>query len=914
MPERPNFYLLLELDPSVDDWSVIEQRILEQKRVWSRDRSMGNPKARRRAESSLALVQEIESVLKDPETRRQEAKEALREQQKARQEQMREFDQAIAVLKTGDFCGEDQINRLAQRFAGTFSADEIRKHLQAAGVPIEGGPGTSRKTRPVKEQIDKVTASNIRQNLDQLGYSTLYEFLDLKPQSSPQALCDRAEEIYRENQRLGRTDAEASARNALTGICRSLFQSDREKAKYDNYLAIAAMEGLKHNIELAASDGFLTRKELDTLVQQAQERGVSADDARAFIEAYAAGRKWGVQSDGSDLPSEALKLCGFCSTLASADASRCVNCGEPLEMDCPRCGAKTPTRNAACASCGCRTGDAPLIQGLLKEGERLTLEGEFVAALRSFDKALLYWPDWRPAVESRRRAEEKRSAREAELAAIETFLLERRLLAAGSALERFRRDHGAAGLEDLERRAREGIARAEATFQQGEQRRRAGDYEGALDRYDEALSICADFEPVHRILAANPSLRIAEVDDLEAMAGDGEMILRWSPPPGCRAVEVWRQNGAPPERAGFGSAVVVAGNSVHDAGLVNGQIYGYRIVAVFPDPARPGGERRTAGRTIVATPISPPRPVLDLRASRNGKVVLLSWTPVEGASVQIRQTPRAPEHAPGLILPASQADRFGSLVPNSSANGAQVTLSGQGRTFFIPLSVSKTTAVAGRAVEVTSLDPVRRLSARRSGSTSLVLTWDWPSGTDEVTVAWAHDRHPEDPSQGNGGRARVTHREYDRTGCWMLPHAERRPHYFSVFAKASDADLWAPAARVVESMGQGLNVSYQVVVKKALLRRTIEEAWIELTCGNGDGTELPALVIVGKAHAVPLSPKDGEVLAETPSLRFDQGRARLPIPERCWSGRPYVKLFFRDAEAAREIRLLPAEKERLRLA
>ena len=912
MAERPNFYLVLELDPKVDEWSMIEQRILEKRRAWSKDRSQGNPSARRRAEAGLAFLPEMEAVLRNPETRRQEAREALRQQEQKKRERLKDMDDAANLLKTGGSCGEEQVNKLAERFAGTFSVDEIRTRLHAAGVQIEG-PGTVRKPRSAKEQIEKVTASSIRQNLDHLGLATLYEFLELKPQSSPQALCDRAEEIYRENQRLGKTDAASSARNALAGICKSLFQNDHEKARYDNYLAIAAMEGLKHNIELAASDGFLTRKEMDALVQQARDRGVSAEDARAFIEDLAATRRWGIQTDGGDLPSEALKLCGFCSTLAPAASSRCAACGEPLEMDCPRCGAQNPTQNTACASCGCRTGDAPLVQGLLKEGERLTLEGDFVAALRSFDKALLYWPDWRPAVEARHRAEEKRGAREAEVAVIETFLRERKLITAGSALERFRRTHGEAGLEDLERRAREGIAKAEAAFQQGEQRRRAGDYEGALDRYDEALSICTDFEPVHRVLAANPSLRITEVDDLEVMAGDGEMILRWSPPPGCRTVEVWRQNGAPPERAGLGTAVVVAGNSVHDAGLVNGQIYGYRIVAVFPDPARPGGERRTAGRTVVATPISPPRPVLDLHASRNGKVVLLSWTPVEGASVQIRQTSRAPEHAPGLILPASQADRFGTLVPNSSINAAQVTLSSQGRTFFIPLSVSNATAVAGRAVEVTSLDPVRRLAARRSGS-SLVLTWNWPSGTDEVTVAWAHDRHPEDPSQGNGSRARVTHREYDRAGCWMLPHAERRPHYFSVFAKAPGADLWAPAARVVESMGQSLSVSYQVVVRKALLRRTIEEAWIELTCGNGDGTELPALVIVGKAHGVPLSPKDGEVLAETPSLRFDQGRARLPIPERCWSGRPYVKLFFRDAEAAREIRLLPAEKERLRLA
>jgi hypothetical protein len=135
-----------------------------------------------------------------------------------------------------------------------------------------------------------------------------------------------------------------------------------------------------------------------------------------------------------------------------------------------------------------------------------------------------------------------------------------------------------------------------------------------------------------------------------------------------------------------------------------------------------------------------------------------------------------------------------------------------------------------------------------------------------------------------------------------------------VLARAPGDDLYAPPARVVESMGQALSISYQVVVKKALLRRAVTEAWIELTCGAADGTEVPALLIVGKTQGVPLSPKDGEILLEVPPLRIEKGRTRLPIPERHWHHRPYVKLFFQNADAAREIRLLPAEKDRLLLA
>jgi hypothetical protein len=999
MSDRPNFYLLLDLDPKVDDWPTIEKRLKDKQREWSAQRS-GNPKQRRTAESNLARLKEIEAVLKNDETRRQEAKEAVRQLQKARQEQARELDGAIEVLKTGGGrCTAEQLKSLEQRFSDAFTADEIKKRLQAAGVQLEGGPSPDRKARPAKEKIDSVTAGNVRRNLDHLRLKSLYDFLELKPQSSTKALCDRADEIYRENQRLGRTDADASAGNELAGLCKSLFQNDREKEKYDNYLAVEAMESLRADLELAGGDRFLGRGEIDALVKRARHLGVSAEDARAYIEEYAHSRNWGLQREDGELQAEKLKLCGFCSELVPATVTRCSN-GHLLDPPCPNCGTPTPSADAACKNCGCHTGDAPLVTALLKEGEHLAVGGDAAGALQCLDKALLYWPDWKPALEARRRVEERRKQRETELSAIEDLVRQRKLAAAQGALDRFERGHGAAGLEPLRRQVKEGLARAEAAFQEGEKRRRSGDGEAALDRYEEAVAACVDYEPAlraaagspppppaalqvsplaagfrltwqaaagrnvgyrvlrkagggpqtatdgetlgeirgttlddvgvpvgvlwhyavfsirggagsHEPAASGPHLRTAEVDDLDAVAGDREVTLRWKALPGCRGVEVWRRRGTSPERPGDGTSVTVAGNGAHDTGLTSGEAYGYLVVAVFPDPGRPGGEQRTSGRTVLATPVAPPAAVGDLCASRTGKNVLLSWTPVPGATVQIRQISRLPEYAPGLILPAAQADRFGTLVPGATSNGAQVTLTGQGRTFFVPLSVSAGTAVAGPAVEVTTLDPVTGLKAGRSGP-NLVLTWDWPPGTDEVVVAWAHDRHPEDPRTGNGQRATVTRREYERTGCWLLLHAERKAHFLSVFAKAP-GELYAAAAQVVESMGEAACVAYEVVVKKSLLRRRIEGAWLTLTCSDPSRVALPPLKMVGKAQSVPMSPLDGELLEEIPVVHLAEGKATLPIPERHWERRPYVKLFFRDGTDAKQIRLLPAEMKRLRL-
>ena len=174
--------------------------------------------------------------------------------------------------------------------------------MEAAGLHVGNARGEERKKpRAARETIDPGQARKIRQGLEHLGLANLYEFLGMKSLSSPKALCDRADEIYKDSMRTGRTDVEASTRNDLVGYCKALLQDDGQKARYDNTLAIEAMEVLKANIELAASDGVLSRQEMDALIRQARQRGVAAEDARAYIQDLAAARKWLVQSDDGEL-------------------------------------------------------------------------------------------------------------------------------------------------------------------------------------------------------------------------------------------------------------------------------------------------------------------------------------------------------------------------------------------------------------------------------------------------------------------------------------------------------------------------------------------------------------------------------------------------------------------------------------
>ncbi len=79
MEKRPNFYIILELDPSITDWSIIQVTIKNKQRSWGLQKSQGSPTARRKAERYLKLIPEMESLLKEPESCKKEAKAAVQE-------------------------------------------------------------------------------------------------------------------------------------------------------------------------------------------------------------------------------------------------------------------------------------------------------------------------------------------------------------------------------------------------------------------------------------------------------------------------------------------------------------------------------------------------------------------------------------------------------------------------------------------------------------------------------------------------------------------------------------------------------------------------------------------------------------------------------------------------------------------
>ena len=991
-----NYYILLGLDPTVDNWTVIEAAIQDRRRSWSLQKNQGAPSARRKAERHLKLIPEMEATLRDPEQCRTIAREAKEEIKKQKEQQFEKLDGLIDMIRESTI-DTDGVKLLVHQVGGGISESDVIARLKARGISVESG-GSAKRLPKVRPKLEHSTARSIRDNLQHIGKKNLYKFLGLGQRSSPKSLHDAADEFYKEIRRKGLKDPDSTARQELAGHCKAVFKDSAQKERYDNTYAVEAMEDLNGHLEVAGRDGILDQDEIDRLVCKARRKGVSEDVALEYIEEYAQKRKWAVQRS-AELPSAELKLCGFCVSIARTPKdTHCHNCGQELVQPCPRCEQPTPTQDECCSACGCSTGDAPLVQRLLREGQEHFAQGELSRALACFDRALIYWENWQPAIEGKGRVDAMQHARESAFEAVDGMARNRKLEEAQSALDRFRREFGTAGTDDLKSRIDAGIGRARDAFRAAEALRAAGKGEDAVDKYSEALGYDADFQPALRALAASPPpapstlrvslvgvtarlswdavrargsvtyrvqrkasgaptghddgtmvcdvhaytcndtalppgtawyysvfairggvasanaatsgphLLLAEPTDVVVEAGDSQVSLRWTRPQGCTAVEVWRENESPPTVAGRGTRVAASGDSAVDQQLRNGSTYGYLVVACFTDPRDGRGVLQAPGVGVVATPVAPPPAVEDLRARREDRTVILNWTPPSRGDVQIRRTRKLPSVSPGRIIPLSSADRFGAPVLVTGRGTTQTTLDGQGRVFFVPLSVVARTAVIGAPVAVAALDEVENVEAQRQGDT-IHLTWTWPAGAMEALVAWRHDTYPTSPENADGGHRAITRTEYDRGSLWEMRNAPRSRHYFTVFVQDSNADIYSAGAHVVEASGLEAQVTYRVIAKRRLIRRSIAEAWVDLR--SKDVRTLPALQAVLKQGLPPIRPDDGRVVASLDRLEFLEGAARITLPANGSTG--FVKLFFKDGQHAREIRLLPAAKEHLRL-
>jgi tetratricopeptide (TPR) repeat protein len=845
--------------------------------------------------------------------------------------------------------------------------------------------------------------ADIRRNLSLIKKRDLYDFLELTPRSGLETLSQKAKETYNKNIRLGKKDDESTAANRLSGHAQTIFSSQMEKEKYDNTIAIEAMEGLHGLIEVAGGDKFISLDALDALVRQAIERGVNRDDSRAYIEEYAEKRDWRVQST-EKLPSHDLKLCGFCSTLArSPNDTHCPRCREPLSLPCPRCGSMTPTHDERCSKCACITGLAPVISNLLRAGKELADRGDLTGALEPLNQALAYWPDWAPAREAKQRVEATLQQRESEIGQIEDLVLSRQLIKARVTLEHLIPTWRTARADDLRRRVQEGLDRANDFVQQAELLRASGRNEEALPKYEKALSQCTDLERAQRMLASTPpppptgldvealprgfrlrweaprdawgvlryrvlrkvggppihpgdgtvvaevevtrlddsvvesgshyhyaiySLRgklpspdcvhegpfllTLEVEDLKATGGDGQIALQWRTPAGCKRVEIWRSAGNPPEVGGDSDTVpqdlVRNRSELIDAGLVNETTYGYRLCCVFNDLN--GREIMTRGKTIQATPCSPPPRVLAIEAGTDapGGGISLRWNNPERCAITVLRSDRPAAVPVGAIVSLGTLPTLGHRLTEVGPLSATDPAPRADKPHYLIFSTNRLQATYCGSVEYLELCDLS--SSQRNGQ--LILQWPWPDGCQQVEIfETREDEGP--PITGVNGKL-MARREGEQEA--VVSHSlediatgRTRFHVRCVRAEREGTKVVGPGLSIVAR-----------VVRSRVLHWHFRRTWLDrlsrllrvrggprhLVLKTGGGLSVVSrLRLVGKVNQFPESPTDGRCLLEWQPGSSDSDKEEVCLAVAPWPDAPRGEVFCRlFAEPENAIRIV----------
>jgi hypothetical protein len=361
MADRQNYYILLELDPSVRDVAGIEKAIKEKQEQWSKERN--HPSKGGLAKQGLDALKNIRAVLiDDPQARNEEAEAAkiiLFEQEAEKYEELHRL--ASMDIEDGEISA-DKLSLLAKKVGLTEA-----KILEILKITVKREEVSTYKDDGIKE-LDLDEAKKIRDLLKVIRKKDLFDFLDCVPTSSCKALLEKAQEMYDKASRNANKTAEVSAEVSLAPICQKWFKDESAKGRYEKTLRLEVFKDIYGMIDHAAHDGIIDSKEYQKLINACADKNIKIDEAEFRIHEYCKKKKIPVQKTDSAEFKKQIQ-CGICGHLNDKAVGNCPHCGNPLKVNCPKCGKEAASSDKACSGCGFNIGDMPNARPLIRDAK-----------------------------------------------------------------------------------------------------------------------------------------------------------------------------------------------------------------------------------------------------------------------------------------------------------------------------------------------------------------------------------------------------------------------------------------------------------------------------------------------------------------------------------------------------------------
>ncbi len=300
--KRPNFFLLLELNPN-EQWDQVQyEKALQQKTgQWNHD-SAGVTKKALLAQVNRALLPQIHEVMEDPSLRAKEATAARKQLAELYQAEQERFEKQLALLNMKEIAEADEIDKFVAEFKHIKPPTEIEKLITVKKHSVD------KPALQTHQTLDASMANNIADRLEILHMKSLYELLQCSRDASNVTLSRAAEELYAQIVRL-HPNAETTIMIELVGFAASLFKSEEMRVRYDETLRQAALQQILQDLDDSTKRSTVKElhpKQVLFYLESASKAGWLEDEALAQLKAHARLRRWFVTlpaGEKSALPS-----------------------------------------------------------------------------------------------------------------------------------------------------------------------------------------------------------------------------------------------------------------------------------------------------------------------------------------------------------------------------------------------------------------------------------------------------------------------------------------------------------------------------------------------------------------------------------------------------------------------------------
>jgi predicted amidophosphoribosyltransferase len=386
--ERPNFFVLLDIDPT-KQWSSEEfEKVLKAKRIdWTKKSTDVRPKVKLEAKKNLERIALITQVMSDEASRKNEAAAAVKQQSQAQKEIEQKFHEDLQLITAKGFITKSEISTLVKNHA--ISEAEILKELNKQGVTIREEIVNNDRDK----SIDPITLNGIKENLDKLKEkkSNLYQFLDLNQNTSISALQKKSDDIYNQSQ-TGKRDTESTIIGNLAGFSKKVFKNEEMREAYDRALQAEVYDLLKERINKLASssDRTIHAQQFALLLELAKSKKLDLEKSKKFIIEQAQERKLAVQIPDLKLIDNKI-ACISCETLNDRQNNYCTGCRSSLKITCPSCGQVSTVEDRACSKCSFPIGNEGNIREYLAVTQQLLNAKLYDEAIANLKEAKQSW-------------------------------------------------------------------------------------------------------------------------------------------------------------------------------------------------------------------------------------------------------------------------------------------------------------------------------------------------------------------------------------------------------------------------------------------------------------------------------------------------------------------------------------------